>query len=266
MTSIRTSEYSTRRILTELAARSQRNSRQLASQKRIATAADDAAGLAIAKRLEAAVRGAAQGERNLQDGQSLVRTADATLQTSSDTIARMRELTIQAQNGTLSAADRDAVQQEYDQLAAQLDQTAGGSNFAGQSLLDGSASGTDAIVLTDGSGNETTIDIGDASAAALGVAGRSVADPNTVAALDQAAQQIAVERARLGATDNALANQQESLAAARIAADEARSRIEDLDVARAIAERTRDRILGDLALAGQREDNRNQRQILNLLG
>src|SRR5690606_12885402 len=99
-------------------------------------------------------------------------------------LGRMRELSIQAQNGTLSAGDRDVIQQEYDQLAEQLSQTAGGTNFGGRQLLDGSASGNNSIAITDGNGGTTSIEIGDASAAALGVQGQNVADPNTIAALD----------------------------------------------------------------------------------
>ena len=178
-----TTSEAQKRYLEQVAELQKRNQEKLASGKRIARAADDAAGLAIAKRLEAEVASAEQGGRNLADGRSLARTADAALQSSQDTVARMRELSVQAQNGTLSDSDRATIQQEYDQLAEQLDQVAGGTDFAGQTLLDGSLQGTGAVVITDGEGGDTALEIQDAGAAALGVAGLDVSDPNTLASL-----------------------------------------------------------------------------------
>ncbi|MCK5945247.1 MAG: flagellin FliC [Planctomycetes bacterium] len=243
----------------------QRASERLASGRRIARAADDSAGLAISKRLEAAVRGNAQGERNVADGRSLVRTAEASLQGSQDALARMRELTIQAQNGTLSASDREVIQQEYDQLSAQLDQTARGTDFGGRALLDGSAGGVDAIRIDDGNGGQTAIDIDDAGAAALGVQGLDVGDAGTVAALDAARDRLSGQRARLGALDGGFSRQEQQLAVARANAEEARSRIEDVDVAREVANRTRARILSDLTLAGQRIADGSRQRVLDLL-
>lgn len=262
----RTTSGASQRFLESLATMRDRRQQQLGSGKRIAQAADDSAGLAIAKRLEAAVRGTAQGERNLADGQSMVRTAEGSLQSSHDTISRMRELSVQAQNGTLTQGDRDVIQQEYDQLSAQLTQTAGGTSFAGRTLLDGSASGDQSVVITDGNGGETNIEIGDASAAGLGVQGRSVADPDTLSALDGAQAMLASERARLGALDNTMARQQSQLATSRVNAEAARSRIEDLDVAKAVSESTRDRLLQDLAMGGHRMAEANRGRVLDLLG
>lgn len=254
------------RYLEQLARLQQRQQERLASGRRIARAADDSAGLAIARRLEATVRGTAQGERNVADGQSIVRIADSSLQTSQDALGRMRELTIQAQNGTISANDRDIIQQEYDQLAAQLTQTSAGVNFGGRALLDGSASGSDAITITDGTSGETAIDIGEASATALGVQGLDVSDPTTLTSLDDAQAMLASERARLGAIDNTFSRQISQLSSSRIHAEEARSRIEDVDIAQAVATSTRDRILMDLTLAGQRTSEQGRRRVLDLLG
>ncbi len=244
----------------------ERTQSHLASGKRITTASDDAAGLAIAQRLTAQARGLAQGERNLADGQGMARTAEASLQTSQDGLARMRELTVQAQNGTLSTSDRAGIQDEYDQLAAQLDQTAGGTQFGGQALLDGSASGAAAPVITDGAGGDTTLELPDLRSAALGVAGRSVADPATLRAIDDASERVSSVRSQLGATDNRLSHQSEALATARNNAEAARSRIEDADVAREVAALTRDRILQDLQLSGLKITGQSNRRVLDLLG
>jgi len=253
------------RFLELLAARRERRQQQLASGKRIAQASDDAAGLAIAKRLEAAVRGSEQGQRNVADGQSLLRTAEGSLQSSQDAIGRMRELSIQAQNGTLNDGDRAIIQQEYDQLSAQLTQTAGSTTFGGQALLDGSLDGAGAISITDGAGGDTEVAIRDASAAALGVEGLNVADPATLTALDSAQEMLSSERARLGALDNSMASQQQQLATARVNAEEARSRIEDLDYAKAMAESTRDQILQSMNIQGQRISNASVSKLYDLM-
>ncbi|MCB9876367.1 MAG: flagellin FliC [Planctomycetes bacterium] len=242
----------------------QRTAKQrLASGKRIVGAADDASGLAMAQRLTADVRSAAQAERNYDDGRSIARVADGAMQTSHDNLARMRELAVQARNGTLSDGDRATVQQEYDQLAAQLEQTAGATRFAGRPLLDGSAAGVDAIEITDGEGNATRLDLADVGAAALGVAGRAVDDPGTLQALDDAGAMLASERASVGAADAQLERQGAVAATGRIAADEARSRIEDADVARELAEDLRDRILARLQIAGQRIAQRQQGRLID---
>jgi flagellin len=254
------------RAMQRLHAQMDRTRRHLAAGKRIESASDDAAGLAIAKRLEASVRGLAQGERNLADGVDLARTAEGALASSHEALGRMRELTVQAQNGTLSAEDRATIQAEYDQLAEQLDQTAGGANFGGQHLLDGSASGSGAPVITDGSGHGTPLDLPDMRSAALGVAGRSVADPATLAALDQASERVTSVRSRLGAIENHLSHQAESLAMARGNYEAARSRIEDADFAFEVAALTRDRILHGMQLSGLRIAGHSNRRVIDLLG
>jgi flagellin len=267
MTSIRSQgDHGRLRQMEQLAARRERNSQRLASSKRIATAADDAAGLAIANRLAAGARSAAQGERNLADGQGLVRTAEASLQSSQDGLARMRELSVQARNGTLSSEDRQTIQQEFDQLAAQLDQTAAGTTFGGRSLLDGSASGGQAVVVTDGAGGDHTVDVPDLRSAALGVAGLAVDAPGTLAAIDGASARVGEVRAALGTADNTLERHGRQLGAAGEAFEAARSRLEDVDVAQAMAEQVRDRILLGLQVSGQRVAGSAPRRLLDLLG
>ncbi|MBL8754023.1 MAG: hypothetical protein JNK15_12055 [Planctomycetes bacterium] len=267
MTSIRSHGDHTRlRQMEQLASRRDRTARRLASGKRLAGAADDPAGLAIATRLAAGERSAAQGGRNLADGQGLVRTAEASLQSSQDALGRMRELSVQAQNGTLSTDDRQTIQQEFDQLAAQLDQTAAGAQFAGRPLMDGSMSGGQAAVVTDGAGGDHAVDVPDLRAAALGVAGLAVDAPGTLAAIDGASARVGEVRATLGAADHTLERHGRQLGAAGEALEAARSRIEDVDVAQAVAEQVRDRILLGLQVSGQRVAGSAPRRLLDLMG
>lgn len=249
-----------------LQSRQLQSSKRLASGKRIATAADDAAGLAIAQRLSAAVRSDNQGVRNLQDGQGLAQTADGALQGSQDNLARMRELSIQAGNGTLSSADRQTIQQEYDQLAAQLTQTAGSTSFGGRALLDGSASGADAVTIDDGTGSPQSVALPDAGATTLGVAGLDVSSPATLAALDAASAALSQTRTQIGAFHSALSRQSDRLGASAEASEAARSRIEDVNVAQEVADLTRSRILMSMQLSGQASAGGSSQRLLNLLG
>ena len=111
---------------------------RLSSGLRINSAKDDAAGLAISERFTSQIRGLNQAARNANDGISLAQTAEGALKSSSDILQRVRELAVQSANASNSASDRQALQQEVNQLVAELDRVAGTTEFNGAKLLDGS--------------------------------------------------------------------------------------------------------------------------------
>lgn len=111
---------------------------RLSSGLRINSARDDAAGLAISERFTAQIRGLDQARRNANDGVSLAQTAEGALQTAGDILQRIRELAVQSANASNSAGDRQALNAEVTQLAAELDRVAKTSEFNGLKLLDGS--------------------------------------------------------------------------------------------------------------------------------
>ncbi len=229
--------------------RMQRSFARLATGKRIASAADDAAGLAISQRLSAQERGFHQGVRNLADGYGYAATAEGTLGSSADTLGRMRELAVQAQNGTLSAADRATIQEEYDQLAATLDQT---------------APAAESKTFTDGNGGEVTLDVADASASGLGVSGLDLSDPTSIDAIDQAIDDVSSARSSLGTAMNRMEYRSEAVSGQAESAAAARSRIEDADFAQEVANLTRDRILQQLQVSGLQMAGRNKGVALDL--
>lgn len=139
---------------------------RLSSGLRINSAKDDAAGLAISQRFTAQVRGLNQAVRNANDGISLAQTAEGGLSTSGDILQRMRELAVQAANGTNSASDRASLQQEVTQLKSELTRIATTTNFNGQNVLDGSLSSTQFQV---GASANQTINVGIASAKATDI-------------------------------------------------------------------------------------------------
>lgn len=255
------------RNLNKISASLLRGAEQMSSGARINRAADDAAGLAISQQLGSILTASEQGVRNLNDGISLVRTAEGSLDQSSSTLTRMRELTVQASNGTLNDADREVIQQEYDALAAELSRVSESTSFNGKSLLNGDTSGSGAVDVTDGSGGDPLqVMLDDHSSASLGVEGLDVSDPSTLSALDDAQAQVSSTRAELGALESqmssgvsSLLDQQENVAAAR-------SRILDTDYASAAANQTRNLILEQMAIAVHGQANIAGGSALRLLG
>jgi flagellin len=119
---------------------------RLSSGLRINRAADDAAGLAISEKMRAQIRGLNQAISNAQDGISLIQTAEGALNETHDILQRMRELSVQAANDTLTASDRQNIQQEIDQLVVEIDRIGNTTEFNTKKLLDGSSS---ALTTTD---------------------------------------------------------------------------------------------------------------------
>lgn len=113
---------------------------RLSSGLRINSAKDDAAGFAIAERFLSNIRGLSQVARDTSDGVSLAQTAQGALSATNDSLQRMRELAVQVGNGTLSSADREKLQKEFEQLSGEVDRVAKSTAFNGQKLLDGSFS------------------------------------------------------------------------------------------------------------------------------
>src|SRR5690554_1615071 len=140
---------------------------RLASGKRINSAADDAAGLAIANRMTSQIRGLDQAVRNANDGQALIQTAEGALDETTNILQRMRELSIQSANGTYDSGNRSTLNAEVRQLQDELTRIAETTNFNGQKLLDGSLG---ELVLQVGSEANQTIsaEIGKLDAKGLG--------------------------------------------------------------------------------------------------
>ena len=127
---------------------------QMSSGLRINRAADDAAGLAISERMKSQISGMQQGLSNAQNGVSMVQTAEGGLSETTNILQRMRELTVQAGNSTLSSTDRTAIGEELTALRSQIDNIASQTTFNGQNLLNGSLAVTDA-----GTGTANAVDV-----------------------------------------------------------------------------------------------------------
>ena len=163
---------------------------QLSSGKRINSAADDAAGLAISTRMESQVRGLNQAISNAADGQSLVDTAEGAMNEISNMLQRMRELALQAANDTLNNKDRENIDLEVTQLKAEIDRVSSTTAFNGQALLDGSFKNK-ALQIGDVSGQTLSLSVANMSTSALGTTLSSIAGSATTSATASGTQAVA---------------------------------------------------------------------------
>ena len=237
--------------LSEVSSRLGGNFARLSSGLRIAAAADDAAGLGISERMRAQVRSLNQAGRNANDGISLVQAAEGTINELNGNLVRMRELAIQASNGTLNTGDRAVIDVEFQALIAEIDRVANQATFNGISLFDGSTTTLTFQVGTE-SGETIDVNLEDLSAATLGLTIDVTNATNAQAALDvidDAVDTVSNLRGDLGASQNRLSSTVRSIANAAENLTAAESRIRDVDVAAETADLTRNSILQQAAVS-----------------
>ncbi|APZ98609.1 flagellin [Sphingopyxis sp. QXT-31] len=240
---------------------------RLSSGKRINSAKDDAAGLAIATRMDASVRGLNQAVRNANDGISLSQTAEGAMGGISNMLVRMRELAIQASTGTLGDDDRTAIQTEVTALIAQIDDVATRTTFNGTALLDGTADLDIQTGLNDG--EVVNITVADMQSAGLGVDGldfsTAAGASGALATLDTAIQTVATERANLGAQQNRLEATVDNLTSTVVNLADSKSRIEDTDFSAESTKLAAAGILAQASTAMLAQANQSQQGVMNLL-
>ena len=232
---------------------------------RINQAADDAAGLAIAERFRTRVSQMAQENNNLQSGISAVQTAEGGLSVQQEAISRLRELAVQASNGTLSDENRQALNQEAQQLIEQINTVGSDTQFNGMGLLNGDAANVE--LGTEG-GDTLNIEASNAGQLGIDTVDISTAQGATdaIAALDNAAAQVSQNRASLGAQQNGY---QSAIAQRDISIENstaAEAAIRDADIAQLVMERTRNEVLMGSGLAALAQSNVSAQNALSLLG
>ena len=248
------------------------NYSRLSSGLRIATAADDAAGLGISERMRSDIRSFGVASRNAQDGISMVQTAEGALNEVSDLLGRMRELSMQSANGTLSDDDRATLDNEFQQVVSEIDRIAETTEFNGVKLLDGT-NGDIAIQVGIGATTADQINVSatDASSSTLGITtGGSISTASTaqdmLSDIDDAIDAVNTTRGTLGAQQNRLGSTLRSLANVRENTSAAESRIRDVDVAMETADLTRNSILQQAATSVLAQANQQPQLALSLLG
>jgi flagellin len=222
-----------------------RSLERLSSGLRINRAADDAAGLAIAEGFNSVVRGTQVAQRNSQDGVSLVQTAEGALSETTNILQRIRELAVQAANGTQSTNNRLAIDSEVGQLLDQIDDIAMDTQFNGISVL----SSAQTLTLQAGAMTSQTlvISLTGAKTTELGVSAVRVstmaAAVSAISTIDNALKSVSTLRSTLGAYQNRLEFTINTLAIQEENSASSESAIRDADIAKETIAFTRNQIL-----------------------
>jgi flagellin len=256
-----------------------KTSKELSSGMRINSAADDSSGLAVSEKMRSQIRGLNQASRNVQNGVSMLQTAEGWMQSTTDILQRIRELAVQSSNGIYSDEDRAMLQTEVEQLVAEVDRISQTAEFNGMTLLSGRFA-EDGIKLHVGANVDQsfTVKLADMSASALGLKGAgqdgteqaiSLENPESanmaLATVDEALKSVNKSRADIGASMNRMEMTQKGIdiASENLAASE--SRIRDADMAKTITEHVKNQILQQASVSLLSQANTNSQNVLALL-
>jgi flagellin len=242
---------------------------KLSSGLRVNRASDDAGGLAISETMRAQIRGTAQAEKNAQDAIGLLNIADSTLDQVHGILQRMRELAVQAANGTLTnTPDRAAIETEFTEIRAEIDRLTSVATFNGTSIFIGTP-----ITMQVGSNNSTNdqllVTVSMSNTTSLSVNGLTLANQGgaqgAITAINNAINSVSTTRATLGAQTNRLEYTISNLQTTRENLSAAESRIRDTDMASEMTNMTRQQILVQSSTAMLAQANARPQSILSLL-
>ena len=243
---------------------------RLSSGKRINSAADDAAGLAISNRLNAEIQGINQSIRNAADAQSMLGTAEGALEEIHTILLRMREIAVQSSSETTSDSDRDLLQTEVAALEGEIQRIADDTSWGGVSLLNGAFTTGATFQIGPRSGDNIQISIGTMDATTAG--GLSLSNHVSLAAnamayiqgIDDAISQVATDRSRYAAVMNRLDNAIANLSNTSSNLSVAKGRIEDADFAAETGNLARTQVLQQASIAMLAQANAAKQNILSL--
>lgn len=245
-----------------------RSLERLSSGLRINRAADDAAGLAIAEGFRSQVRGTQVAQRNVQDGVSLVQTAEGALSETTNILQRIRELAVQSSNGTQSTSNRQALNTEVTQLLQQIDDIALDTEFNGLNVL----SVAQTVTLQAGANTSQTlvVSVNGAKTNDLGVSTLQISNVagavSAISTIDRALQSVNSLRSTFGAFQNRLEFTLNTLAIQEENASASESAIRDADIARETIAFTRNQILVSAGTTVLAQSNIVPQTALQLLG
>ncbi|WP_375270332.1 flagellin [Sphingomonas sp.] len=261
---------------------------RLSTGKRINSAKDDAAGLAIASSMTAQIKGMNQGIRNANDGISMAQTAEGALDEVSNMLQRMRELQVQSKNGTYSDTDKTNITTEQTALAKQIDSVIKTTTFNGKNLFDGTAGTAGVVSIQTGANTSDTVSLSFSNMATGYVANTksisqvvtfAVRDANgavttdaslraaaTLEDYDGALSAVATQRASLGASQNRLESAVNNMTNNATNLSDARSRIEDADFSTETTALAKAQILSQASTAMLSQANQSAQGVLKLLG
>ena len=248
---------------------------KLSSGKRITKSADDAAGLGIAKKMEAEVRGLRMAQRNANNGISMIQVAEGGLDESTNILTRMRELSIQSASDTVGDRERGYLNMEYEQLLSEVDRISKTTTFSGSELLTGqNETGVVEFHVGAYAGEDNKISFDttmtDATVEGLGIDSTNIQDKDSsqenLAKIDEAINTVAGFRANFGAIQSRLQSTISNLDTSALNTEAARSRIEDVDVASESAKLASNNIMKQAGVMSLAQANNIQNSALSLIG
>jgi flagellin len=233
---------------------------RLSSGFRINRAADDAAGLAISEKLRGQIGGLDQAGRNIEDGISLVQTAEGSLTEVHSMLQRVRELAVQYSNGTLSRTDRTAINSEVAQLTEEIERIGTTAQFNGIQLLDSAQSISFQVGANDGEViSVSTVSLG----AAVGTI--DISSSAVLADVDAAIESVSAQRATFGAVQNRLEHTYNNLATYQENLTASESRIRDVDMAAEMVNFSKNQILVQAGTSMLAQAQQSPQSVLSLL-
>jgi flagellin len=250
---------------------------RLSSGLRINSAKDDAAGLAIAQRMNAQVKGMNVAIRNANDGISLAQTAEGALSHVSDSLQRMRELAVQARNSTNSSSDKDSLNKEFQQLQSEIQRVLGGTTFNGKAMLGKDATKLDFQIGANTTSNDTVsitttnmttdskITAVTGSTTVIGASATAGAIGTVIDNIDKAIDDVNDTRATFGASESRFDSIISNLQSGVENQSAAQSRIMDTDFAAETANMSRAQVLQQAGTAMIAQANQLPQQVLSLL-
>ncbi len=246
------------------------NFAKLSSGLRINNAADDAAGLGIAKSMNAQVRSMAVSERNTNDGISMVQTADGAADQVHDILTRMRELAVQASNGSLQTGDLTNLDTEYQANLSEIDRITTSTKFNNINLLSGAAAAKNFQVgIGTASTDRIAVNFGGADSTTLGVNGGDLQNfgnaQTALGAIDTAIASLSTVREGFGAAMNRLQYAASNLQSQQTNLSAAVSRIQDVDIAKETAMMSKNQVLAQAGASILAQANQTPQLALKLL-
>ncbi|MCM1145822.1 MAG: flagellin [Clostridium sp.] len=235
----------------------------LSSGKRINSAADDASGLAIAQKMQREETGLRVGAQNAQDGIGVLNVADGALDGMTDYLQRIRELALKSMNGLNSDSDKEIYQNEINQLKEGIQSLAKDTSLNEQKLLDGSMA--DMNLATNPNGGGVKIQMENSTLEALGIADFDVtSDDFSLDAIDNAMKMVSSQRSSLGASTNRLEHTYNYNMSASLEQLGSRSRLEDLDIPKAVSEKQKRELLFEYQIMAQKKQREQEGMVTRL--
>ena len=229
---------------------------QIASGKRINSAADDASGLTIANKMNSQETGLTVGSDNAKDGKSLLNIADGALGQITDSLQRIYELGVKAGSGLNTGEELGAIQSEVSQLLSDIEGVAKGTEFNTMKILDGSMADIDLATKPDGTGQK--IQMVSSTLADLGIEGFDVTKEFDLSKITDAISKVSESRSRMGAQTNALESAIRYNDYAAENTMSSRSRLEDLDMAKGISEMKKQETLNRYQMMMQKKQQEHE--------